>query len=271
MNKKILGMQVTGVLVAVAILTLPAFAATIGAVANVDISGIPVSVATSASLKAARSKDHGDDAINARIKSLSDLDARIQSMTKVTADDKSGLESMVQSQITGLAALRTKIDGDTDVTAVRTDDVSITQAFRIYLLVLPKGRIMAASDRALQIGESFSTLSAKLDARISTAQAAGNNTTALNASLADLNTKVTDSNLKANSAISLVVGLSPDNGNAATAASNLVAITAAKSDIAAANSDLKAAYADAKSIVAGLKKFHISTSTEVTVSPTATQ
>jgi hypothetical protein len=238
------------------------------------IGGLALLIATTSpafalntTLTAARAKDHGDAAIDMRIKSLNVLDTRIQAMTKVSATDKAGLDAMIMAQVDALSALKTKINADTDAETVRADDASITKAFRVYLLVIPKARIMAAADKVLQISTVFSGLSAKLQIALDKAATANVNVSTMNKALGDINSKVADANLKANSALTLVTDLGPDNGNAAIETSNTTALTNARAMIKLANEDLKSAQADAKSIVSGLKSNHMVTSQPIKVAP----
>lgn len=204
-----------------------------------------------------RMQDRGGAKIDLRLNSLNDLVARINSMSRISAADKASLSAMIQAQIDALTNLKAKINADADPATIKADNESIAKAYRIFMLVEPKGRIIAAGDRALAIGASFATLSTKLQANIATAASSGKDISALNASLADMNAKVSDSNAKANAAISLVTNLQPDNGNAAVAASNKTAIENAKANIKTSNADLKAAHADAKSIVKTLHDWKI--------------
>ncbi len=240
MNKKILGFQIATTLATLALVVSPAFA-------------------VSATINLTAKQDRGDSATEKRIQSLTDLETRINDFKHVSDSDKASLDASIKAQLDAMTTLKTKIDNDTDKKTLKDDVKSITQNYRIFMVVEPQARITAAADRALELGTSFTTLSAKLQVKITAANTAGNNVTSLNANLTDMNAKVTDATNQANAAIALVAHLVPDNGNATVATSNKTALMNARADLKKANDDLKAARVDVKSIVQVLKGFNIST------------
>jgi hypothetical protein len=217
--------------------------------------------------------------IEARIDALNKLASRISEMKNVSDAQKATISTEVQTQIGDLNALLTKIQSEassttnfSSTTAFRTDVKSITDGYRIYALVIPQGSILSAVDRVNTLATSMTTLSAKLQARISAAQTAGIDVTSLNAALADLNAKVADAKTQATAAAAKVSGLTPDNGDKTVAASNAAAIKAGQANIRVADTDIKAAYKDAEMIVKALagKQMKVTASTTVTTSTSAT-
>lgn len=194
-----------------------------------------------------------DAAISIRISALNNLSARIQDMKNVSDSEKSAVATEVQTQINNLTNLKAKIDADTDATIAKADAKTITADYRIYALVIPRGYIVASSDRVSTIVSIMTTLQAKLQARITADQAAGKDVTALQAAYTDMSAKMADATAKAQAAQSAVVTLSPDQGNASIAASNKAALQTAHTNIKTANTDLKAARKDIATIMSGLK------------------
>jgi hypothetical protein len=241
MNKKILFSALAASIMLAAGSVLPASAA-LGLNAS---AGLSVKLDVTARARA-------DAQIDARITALNNLEARIGQMTKVTSDQKASLDASIQASINDMTALKAKIDADTDNATLKADIQSITKSYRIYILVLPQGRITAAADRIITIVGLFNDLSLKLQARISAAQAAGQNVTALNASLSDMNAKTADANVQAQAAINEVVVLKPDNGDKTIMASNDAALKDARAKLKVAMGDLKTARQDAGSIVKAL-------------------
>jgi hypothetical protein len=267
MNKKTIGLQITTSVALFAMAVIPAFAElNINAGGSIETPYTTTETRTTIASHGDNQKDHeidrqdkGDGKIDLRLNSLHELEARINAMIHISGDNKSSLSAMIQSQIDALTNLKAKINADTDPAVLKADMKSITNSYRIFMLVEPKARITAAADRALELGTSFATLSTKLSANIATASSGGHDVTTLNTSLSDMNTNVAKANIQANAAIALVASLVPDNGNATVMASNKTALVNARADIKVANQDLKNAYADAKSIVQALKGFNIST------------
>lgn len=204
--------------------------------------------------------------VAARLASLNDLNTKVQAMKNVSASEKANISSEVQTNITGLTALQTKIDADTDITVARADAASVFTSFRIYALVIPQGYIEVGADRVNTISSLMTALAVKLQTRITTDQNAGDNVAALQTALADIGTQTTAANAQASIAQDGVVNLTPDQGNATVAASNKAALVAARANIKTATSNLKTARQDIQTIIDGLKSLDVSVSASTTVS-----
>jgi hypothetical protein len=194
-------------------------------------------------------------------------------MVRLSATEKSNLSSSIQSQITAMNALQTQIAADAtanNTSSLKTDVQSITASYRIFALVLPQGTIAAASDRVITIVGTMNDLSAKFSARISAAQAAGNNVTAATTALTDFNAKVVDANTQATAAASEVATLTPDNGNATVMASNTATLKDAHAKIVAAQKDFVAARTDAMTIIKALATFKVSAAVNASASASTT-
>ena len=224
--------------------TAPAVGATVSASASAGGTGVKAS----ANLTAA--KGRADRELTRRIGVLNDLNTKVQAMVKLTADEKASIGNSITSQISSLTTLQTQIDAETDITALKSDVKSITSSYRIFLLVVPQGRIVVAADKIATAATSLASLSAKLQTRIT--EATGD-TAALSASLTDLNAKVADANVQASAAASEVANLTPDNGDSAKLQSNDQAIKDARAKVQAALKDIQGAQQDAHAIVNGLK------------------
>jgi hypothetical protein len=190
-----------------------------------------------------------DQEITRRITALTDLTTKVQAMTKVSATEQSSIANMAQSETANLTTLKAKIDADTDITTLKADVKSIATDYRIFMLVIPQGRIYVASDKIQTAIDSYTAFAGKLQTRISDAQTAGKDMTAASASLADMNAKIADATTQANAAISHVANLQPDQGVQATMQANTAAIKQARADMQVALADLKTARKDAGSIV----------------------
>jgi hypothetical protein len=197
-----------------------------------------------------------DTAITARITALNALATRVANAKNVDATTKANISSSIQTNISGLTTLKAKIDGETDATTLKADEKLITGSFRIYALIIPQGWIVASADRVTTVAGLLTTISGKIETRITTAQTAGHDVTALRTALADLNAKVTDAKNQSAAAVAGISGLTPDQGNQTLMQSNTAALKAARADIKTASQDFKAAREDAKTIIAALKGFH---------------
>jgi chromosome segregation ATPase len=243
--------------------------ASVGATVNADVGVRTGKNASTSATRITNAKDRADQEIDRRITALNSLITAVQAMKRVSADTKASLNTTIQAQISDLTTLKATIDAETVLTSLTTDIKSITQSYRIFALILPQGRILAAADRAETISGDLTAVSAKLQTRITAAQTAGKDVTALQTSLADLNTKSADANTQAQAAITETASLKPDNGDATVAQSNKTTLLDARAKIKTAGQDLKTADADAKSIIKGLKAIDPSVKATVTASSSA--
>ncbi|HUZ93120.1 MAG TPA: hypothetical protein VNG29_03955 [Candidatus Paceibacterota bacterium] len=234
--------------------TLPAFAQTIGGAAGLSISasssagGAGLKITAQANI-IVHAKNRADQEITRRIDALNALSARVDAMQKLSSGEKSGLSATIQSQIGTMASLQAKIDADTETSTLKADIQSIAKEYRIFMLIIPQGAIEAAADRVLAIVDTATSLGAKLQARISSAQSAGQNVSAAVSAYADFQAKVADANTQANAAVSETASLQPDNGVQTVRQANLTAMKDARAKVHAAQQDIVAARKDAETIV----------------------
>lgn len=191
--------------------------------------------------------------IDKRVSDLTNLIGTLSSMKNISSAEQSSLSGSIQSEISNLNNLKTKIAGDTDLTSLKNDVKSVTADNRIYALVIPQTRILAASDRATTVINMITAMQTKLQSRISDAQSAGKDVSNTTQSLNDLGIKLADATNLNNSIPSAISGLTPDQGNKTTLASNTAALKAARKNLTAIQSDLVAARKDIKTIMSDIK------------------
>ncbi len=197
---------------------------------------------TSAQEKAAKEIDR-------RVAALNKLKTRINDIAKLTASQKADFSAQIDAQISSLTTLKAKIAADTDAATLKTDIQSITGSYRIFALVLPQIEIIAAADRILSVADSMSALTTKLQAKITEAQTAGKDVTAMQSALADYTVKVSDAKVSAQAAIDGVISLKPDAKDQTIFEANRKTLAAARAKIKTATEALKAARKDAGVIV----------------------
>ncbi len=236
-----------------------AVGAAAGVTADTPIVRAQLTASTTAEVtRGNRPKDKASQEIDRRIKALNDLLIRVEAMTKVTDALKANLKTNIQNQINGLTALKVKIEADTDIATLKTDVKSITDSYRVFMLVMPQSRIAAASDRMATIINMMASVGTKLQARLTAAKTAGNDTAALEAVLADLGTQLTAAQTNAQAAVNTTAPLVPDNGDKTAMASNDAALAKARADLKAGQADLVVARKDIETIIKGLKTLKVS-------------
>lgn len=239
---------------------LPAFAEHTSASPTAAQSGAKNSEQT----KLADWRDRADREIERRIEALNKFETRVETLKKIGDAQKTSLGTSLQSQLTDLAALQTKVAADADLATLRADVQSLAKSYRPFALVIPQSATIAAADRALALIGTMTTVGEKLETRIADAKAAGSDVAALETSLADYAAKLKDAKTQAQAAIDAVTKLAPDNGDKAKMAANLNALKDARAKIQAAQQDFVAARKDAKDITQKLRTFPAPTGTEAT-------
>jgi hypothetical protein len=258
-NRSYKSFIVAGLLALSSIIAMPAYAvnATNKDLVQINIPNKNIKLEISVSVK-----EDVDAKISARVSALNELKARMDGMQKVAANEKVNLDATIDGAISDMLSLKAKIDADTDAATFKTDILSIIKSYRIYVLVLPQGRITALGDRTLTIGDLMGDLGTKFQARINAAQASGKDVATLNAQMIEYNKDIADSNTEAQGAINDVAILTPDNGDKVKFQSNELALKAARTKIKVSTADLKAARQIAISIAATLKGWSASASAE---------
>ena len=197
-------------------------------------------------------KTRADNEITRRINSLSTLSNKLGGMKHLTADQITSFTNEVNTEVSNLTTLKTKIDADTDLMTLKTDVQSIIKSYRVYALFLPQINILAAADRVLNVSDMFTSLYSKLQTRIQEAQTAGKDVTSMQTTLSDMQTKITDAKTQAQSIISTVTPLTPDGypGNKTT-------LQSARSMFKLIYQDFMSARKDAESIIQALRAMHL--------------
>jgi len=211
-----------------------------------------------------------DNEIANRITSLNDLQTKIQNATKVSSSTKMTISSTVESEITNLTALKSKIDADTDATTLKADVKSITASYRIYALIEPQIEILATADKIDSLAELVSTVSNKVQILLTSLSAKGIDTSTMETTLANENAKVTDANTQAQAAITRTSGLIPDNGDTTVAASNKSALQQSRADIRVGVLDLHTAKTDLDALIKQIRQMEPKTTATSTPISTST-
>jgi hypothetical protein len=158
---------------------------------------------------------YGDAAIADRQSSLSILNGRVTLQFKagrITSSDNATLTGDIASNETGLSALKTKLDGDTNATSARADYKSIFTTYRIYAVVLPRDYNELLLDMIVHADARLQSEETVIQDAINGAPAGVQQqaTTLFN----DYKTQVTNSQAQASAARQIIPQLTPSAFNA---------------------------------------------------------
>jgi hypothetical protein len=211
-----------------------AYAATPGATSTAT------SNATSTAQKLATARIEG------RLNTLHALSQAVDNSKYLTSTERATLGKQITSDVSGLTALDSKVADATTAPAVRTDEVSMVNDYRVYLLMAPQARLTEAlaaeSDAATTLQKAYVALSDLLTKQ------SGSGTTKQKSELAGLQSKITAAQAAIGNEAASVLAIQP--GPNATAIDS--ALAPAKSAVKTARADLLKARGDAKALRASL-------------------
>jgi len=216
--------------------------------------------------KIARLKAKGDQEISRRLTALQKINAKIDRVKLLTADQKASFKEQVNKNIADLTVLKAKIDADTDLTILRADVKSITTSYRVFALFIPKIYLLVSTDRALEAVDLLSSLADKLSTRLDQAAAEGKDVTDLKNDLTSMKASIASAKTQLQDIEDTIIPLTSEGypGNKTT-------LKSARDKLKQARQNLVSAKHNAKTITATLKsmknsKDNITTSSSTTES-----
>ena len=201
-------------------------------------------------------KAKGASEIDRRLDKLQKAADKASLISQLSKKDADNIKSQLATEIDHLTKLKTKLANDTDLASARVDIQAIIDSYRIYGLLLPKARIIAAADRFLLADNQFQTLRTQLQHKITLAKQQGKDVTALQKSLDDMRAKLAGAEPKYDGLAAKLVDLATTDYPV-----SYRALTDAYTGLRTARTGLSVAQADAKSILDGLGNLKAATPT----------
>ncbi len=156
--------------------------------------------------------------IDRRLETLAKLQAVVDASAALSDAHETALDGILSATSSGLRPLRTKIDGDTTVEALREDIRRIAEDFRVYVLVARQVGLVRAADTVVAAAARFDTTARRLDAAIARAEANGKDVGDARAHLATMIASAAEAESAVDGVASAVLALTPASWNAGAAA-----------------------------------------------------
>lgn len=185
--------------------------------------------------------------IDGRLETLHALQLAVNNASRLTSSDRSTLSNLISSDISGLTSLRGKVGGESTVSAVRADETTMVDQYRIYLLVVPKVHLTNAFDIEAAAQSTLQKVHDELAARL--AKESGGGTATEKSQLADLQTQLQNAQQAEAGKVSALLAIQPGPDANALHSALSPLVTAAKT----ARTDLRKARDDAKALKGELK------------------
>jgi len=214
-------------------------------------------------------KKFGDDAIAKRQTSLDAATTKINgfvSKNALTSTQAGPLLDQITTNKNGLASLKTKLDGETDITGARTDVKNIYLQFRIYAVFLPRTRHVVALDIMTNVDGKLTAAEPKIEDAISKAPASEQGQ--LNTLYSDFKAQLKEAEAQIDAAQGQLPVLTPNTYNTDRATYDK-AFAALHADTKAAHDALKKARDDLHQIAMILKGSKGTPVPSITATPSA--
>ena len=220
-------------------------AATIG----LGTLGLAATPALAAPRVGTAAKQEIDRKIDERLARLSLLHSKVDGGKRMTDSDRTTLDGILETDTSGLTALRIQVDAATDAKTLAGYAKSMVEDYRVYMVVTPQVHLTIGSDAVGAITTQLvSTLEPKLDDAIAKAKAAGKDTTAAEAANATVKADVAAAAADVEGLSPTLVALTPHGYPA-----NEPTMVDARAKLADARTQLNGARAAAHQVVDALK------------------
>ena len=178
-------------------------------------------------------------AIDRRLGQLGALTSRVTAAPNLTDAHEAALAGIVSSASTGLGQLKTTIAADTDPATLQGHCREIVTGYLVYTLVTPQVHVVIAADNVAAAADRLDQVAAKLVDAIAAAKAAGKDTSAAEAKLADMQQEIAAGRAAVAGVADPVLALTPSSAGsiAGVLGSARAALGTAKAHLAAAGRD----------------------------------
>ncbi|MET4783429.1 hypothetical protein [Glaciihabitans sp. UYNi722] len=218
----------------------PAFAASTPAPSPTKSSTSPRSLAD---IQAA-----GASKTSQRIASLHTTIGKATANAGLTASDRSTILKTLNSDLTGMTTVATKIAADTTSAQAAADYKTIFSTYRVYAVGLPQARFAAAADSMTTTLPKLGATEKRLSALLA-GKDASKSTAALQADLSDMTAQIAKAASASSGVAASVLAVTPAQYD-----SNHAVLSAAKQSVLTARAAVKQAHADALAVRSALKK-----------------
>ena len=135
-------------------------------------------------------KETAGKLIDKRVNDLNKLLTRIENDKKLSTEEKTTLKAGIQASIDGLAALKAKIQADTDIDTAKQDTKTIITSYYVYKIFIPKIRLSIAISTLEELSTNLSSLSNEIQNLIDTLKNEGKDVSSLEQLFDDMTSRI---------------------------------------------------------------------------------
>lgn len=181
--------------------------------------------------------------IELRQRAMAAAKRRLAQARFVTDSHEAALVQNIDATAASLSRLADTIQGEDNFEELRAECRSIVVDHRVFVLVLPRVRLVVASDAELAAARRLTDAATKFQAEIDKQKAEGKDTTEAESDLARMRAHTQSAHDHAVTVFDSVIGITPADYNA-----NPNVLDAARTEVRAAKEDLRAAMAAAREV-----------------------
>jgi hypothetical protein len=184
--------------------------------------------------------------VNGRTAEIKALQMAVSASANLSSSDKASLNTLLSTDLAAMNSLSTKMAGETTVSAVRADEVTMVDNYRIYMLVAPKVHLSIVFDDETNVITRLQGVYSALSADLTKA---GGGTSTEKSQLADMQTQITNAQSALSGQESTLLAVQP-GADAASITGQIKPLRTTAQNI---RKDLGQAVADAKDVRKALK------------------
>lgn len=139
------------------------------------VTTLPIDISKSLATKLQERITSGNSQIALRVKDLNVVEAKMTGVVTLSKNAKDTLIAQIASEISGLNALKSKIDSGTTLSSVDAGIKTIYSDYRVYVLILPKIALIETADKELVTSAQFSQLNKLLAPLVAAAAKSNSN------------------------------------------------------------------------------------------------
>jgi len=196
--------------------------------------------------------------ITRRIAALNKIKARVITIKKLNATEKTALTTEIDKIVADLNQLNSNLTGATDA-AIKETASSLKNSYNVYAFFVPKIHLLTTADQSLQAADLLIELQTKLATKVAEQKTAGKDVTALETSLATMKKDAEAAKTKVETIIANVTALSATGFPA-----NKTDLKANRQSLREVRLNLVNAKTEGKKIVDGLKALETAATTTTT-------
>lgn len=211
-------------------------------------SAAPKDTSTAEKQKITNLQERANREIDRRVSSLGKLNSKINSIAKISAEQKKSLTDEILKNQRDLMMLKNKIAQDTELATLKNDAKSIVDSYKIYGVLMPKINLLASINRTDTARMKLSQLVIKLENQIKVLKDSGKDVNAMESSLAEMKTSLGGAETKIAGLQEKIMAVTP-----ADYPGNKSVLTEGKNNLALAKKDVNDARSDAGKIIEIMK------------------